>query len=120
MTMPHQYYVLDKNNNIKPVSAARWAFTFEHHRRVVARETVGGVIISTVFLGLDHSFNMGGPPMVFETMVFDADDSLICQRYSSWNEAVEGHRDVVMSCKAIQTVADLTIDSIINERNKSK
>jgi hypothetical protein len=112
-----RYYVLDKNNNPKPVSVDRWAFTFEHHRRVVARETIGGVIVSTVFLGLDHSFG-SGPPLIFETMVFDADESLICRRYSTWNEAVEGHHEIVMSCKALQAMAELTVDAIVKERNK--
>jgi hypothetical protein len=49
------FYVLDKNNNPKPVSADRWAFSFENGRRIVAQETVGGIWVSTVFLGLDHS-----------------------------------------------------------------
>ena len=28
------------------------------------------VFISTVFLGIDHNFNLEGPPLLFETMIF--------------------------------------------------
>lgn len=36
----------------------------------VARQQVRGATVSTVFLGLDHSFHKGGPPVLWETMVF--------------------------------------------------
>lgn len=38
--------------------------------RVVKQEYVGDYWISTVWLGLDHNMG-GGPPMIFETMVFN-------------------------------------------------
>jgi hypothetical protein len=104
-----RYYVLDKNNNPKPVSVDRWAFTFEHSRRVVKQETVGGIYISTIFLGIDYSFGMGGPPLVFETMAFDPTEEITCRRYSTWNEAVAGHQEIVDWCKSI---ADVTIDML--------
>lgn len=37
----------------------------------VAREDApDGHDVSTVFLGLDHSYNPSGPPILFETMIF--------------------------------------------------
>lgn len=30
----------------------------------------GDIIISTVFLGIDHNFGDNGPPVLFETMIF--------------------------------------------------
>jgi hypothetical protein len=105
-----KYYVLDKNNNPKPVSVQRWSFTFEHNRRTVAQEVVGGIYISTIFLGIDYSFGMGGPPLVFETMAFDADEELMCRRYSTWDEAVAGHQEIVEACK---TLSGLTIDLLM-------
>jgi hypothetical protein len=51
--------------------------------------------VSTVFLGLDHQYG-DGPPLVFETMVFNrTGESDLCQRYSSWDDAVTGHDAVV-------------------------
>lgn len=38
-------------------------------RRNVARTHVGRAAVSTVFLALDHSF-VGGPPLLYETMIF--------------------------------------------------
>ncbi len=53
--------------------------------------------MSTVFLGIDHRFGgMGdGPPLVFETMVFDGpgagSDALFQHRWSTFEEALRGH-----------------------------
>jgi hypothetical protein len=46
-----------------------WAEWFETADRIVARDEIGDQTVSTVFLGLDHAF-CGGPPVLFETMVF--------------------------------------------------
>lgn len=50
----------------------KWAAMFEDHKnRIVAiTETLYGERLSTVFLGLDHSFMSAGPPILFETMLF--------------------------------------------------
>lgn len=39
-------------------------------KRVALTIVHEGCEVSTVFLGLDHSWTPGGPPLVFETMVF--------------------------------------------------
>ena len=63
-------YVLDKNNNVIPEpNLIRWATWLESADRKIARETIGDSDISTVFLGIDHSFGVGDP-LLFETMVF--------------------------------------------------
>jgi hypothetical protein len=49
--------------------------------------------VSTVFLGLDHGFMPGAPPIVFETMVFPECD--ICERYTTWDQALAGHDQIV-------------------------
>jgi len=82
--------------NRKPVAVHdlhAWAKAFEKGAdRVVKRETVApGVDVSTVFLGLDHSFGIGGPPLVFETMVFGGVNDQDMDRYSTWEEAEAGH-----------------------------
>lgn len=40
--------------------------------RIVKQEHIGAYYVSTVHLVLNHNF-MGGPPLIFETMVFDHD-----------------------------------------------
>lgn len=62
------------------------------------KDKVGGLVVSTVFLGVDHSF--GGTPRWFETMVFRAGESLSCERYETKNEAEAGHQREVERCKA--------------------
>lgn len=58
----------------------------------VAATQVNGVRISTVFLGLDHSFG-GGPPVLFETMIFGARGRWeeFQTRYCTEAEALAGH-----------------------------
>lgn len=59
------------------------------------------VWVSTVFLGLDHSFNFytTGPvrPVLWETMVFPKDSysELDMVRYISMDQAEQGHLDLV-------------------------
>lgn len=66
--------------------------------RSVGRDIIAKYRISTVCLASDHSFGSGGLPLIFETMVFDEEESLYSDRYTSPNEARKGHQ------KAIQWV----------------
>ena len=65
--------------------------------RVVAQHTIKGHSVSTVFLGLDHNFSKGGPPILFETMIFGPKGEEMCKRYATWEEAEEGHAGLVMA-----------------------
>jgi hypothetical protein len=85
-------YILDASN--KPVICPDlfdWAYWFETADRHVALDRQGDVEVSTVFLGLDHQFGIG-PPLLFETMVFGGPLNEEQQRYSTWEEAVDGHQ----------------------------
>lgn len=58
------------------------------------QEQVGDLLISTVFLALDHRHFDNGPPILFETMVFvdgDAGRDIHCERYCTKAEAELGH-----------------------------
>jgi hypothetical protein len=53
------------------------------------------VRVSTVFLGLDHSWNRTGL-VLWETMIFGGDhDQNYQERYSSYEDAVEGHQNAI-------------------------
>jgi hypothetical protein len=74
-----------------------WARWFETANRVVQRDKYTDssgeeIIISTVFLGIDHGFSFGRRlPVLWETMVFGGElDHEQC-RYSSLNDARAGH-----------------------------
>jgi hypothetical protein len=55
--------------------------------------TVGPVRVSTVWLGLDHRMPWpgGGPPVIFETMVFGGADDQAQERYCTEAAALAGH-----------------------------
>jgi len=70
--MNDKFILNDKGEPIPEPDLLTWARWFEKGNRRVATETIGESRISTVFLGLDHAFNPfdGGPPVLWETMVF--------------------------------------------------
>jgi hypothetical protein len=78
-----------------------WGRFFQSADRRVASDEVGSARISTVFLGLDHSFG-DGPPLLFETMVFEGELDGECERYSTWEEAEAGHSAMVERVKAAE------------------
>ena len=87
------YYILDKNKLAIPVATVvEWARFFEiKAARRVALEEIGGLTISTVFLGIDLSFGDSEVPILFETMIFKGDSSIDCDRCGTWEEAIEMH-----------------------------
>ncbi len=58
-----------------------------------------GDIVSTVWLGIDHSFDYDEfhKPIIFETMIFSDNPEYDndCERYSTEEEAMEGHKRFV-------------------------
>lgn len=90
------YAYLDEHNNvIETDDVNKWAECRRSGRFIVKQEQIRNRRISTVFLGLDHSF--GGPPAWFETMVFPLDShaDMDCVRYATYAEAVAGHGRMV-------------------------
>lgn len=88
-------YTLDGHTPVACADLMEWGRWFEKADRNVATTQVSpGVRVSTVFLGLDHNFG-GGEPMLFETMVFGGTMNEEMVRYSTWDEAIEGHAKMV-------------------------
>lgn len=82
------YY--DKDGS--PLEMMEWAKKIqEMDYKIVARTANGDVLVSTVWLGIDHAFG-DHPPIIFETMVFRGDHDGEMARYSTIEEAREGHR----------------------------
>ena len=90
-------FILD-GHEVKECDLMTWAEWYETADRKVARETIGDSDISTVFLGIDHSFGEG-PPLLFETMVFNGKLDGEINRYSTWDDAVAGHNAMVKKVK---------------------
>jgi hypothetical protein len=88
-------YLLCEDHSVRATDdLMEWAKGFEKSDRHVGSTLVGDVHISTVFLGLDHSFG-DGPPLLFETMIFGGKHNQKQWRYSTWDEAVAGHEAAV-------------------------
>lgn len=87
-------YILDGKTPVRATSVEAWARWFETVERHVADLRDGDIRVSTVFLGIDHPFP-GGPPLLFETMVFGGPLDGELERCSTWEEAEQMHHDMV-------------------------
>lgn len=68
---------------------------FSSDDRIVGRTICGRSVVSTVFLGLDHSFG-GKVPVLWETMVFGGKLDQQQTRFSgSWEQAEAMHKRMV-------------------------
>lgn len=90
-------YELVGKKPVKVDNLSEWGKKYSDTRRV-AQTMVGPYRVSTVFLGIDHNHFRDGPPLLFETMIFD--DSKVRRRnqeldyqkrFSTWEEAEAGH-----------------------------
>lgn len=92
--MKSYLYIL-QGKDILPVDILTWGKWFQTADRLIARDGQNGVLVSTVFLGINHQFNLDLPPLVFETMIFGGLLDSYQERYSTYDEALKGHQKVV-------------------------
>lgn len=95
------YYILENKVPVKIYDIEEWAVKSTVESRRVDETFISDVRISTVFLGLDHSFGEG-EPLLFETMIFGGEHDDYQDRYSTWDEAVAGHERAVNLCIEIK------------------
>lgn len=89
-------YILDGHTPVPAPSLLAWGRWFETamEDRIVAKTDIGGTRVSTVFLGLDHNWR-DGPPILFETLVFEGPWDGEMDRCSTWAEAEDMHARMV-------------------------
>lgn len=98
MTIDH--YIEHEDGSIEAVDLMTWARWFETHDRHVVNDILpDGVRVSTVFLGLDHSFSLNGLPILFETIIFGGSHDQYMDRYHTRDEAIAGHAKAVAIAK---------------------
>ena len=110
----HHNYILDANGEPQPCDDILvWGEWFEragrsgerviaHDRNEARAPGEPDILVSTVFLAINHNF-FGEPPILWETMVFGGLlDQEQC-RYSSRAAALAGHRKM---CLAVQASLD--------------
>lgn len=79
---------------VLPCELMEWAAEFDNkNNRIIARDEInnGKVSVSTVFLGYNHQW-AGGPPILFETMIFGGEHADRQWRCSTYAEAEKQHK----------------------------
>lgn len=94
-------YILDElDQPVEVADVIEWSKWRAEHP---ADDQVGDIRVSTVFLGLDHSFRsvLGGPPVLWETMVFGGPLDHEMDRYTSKAAAQRGHAAMLARVQAV-------------------
>lgn len=91
-------YILRGKEPVLVDDAMAWADWYFAADRHVAKEKIGDVTVSTVFIGIDHQFG-DGPPLLFETLIFGGEHDGWQDRCSTWDEAEKMHREAVSLVK---------------------
>ncbi len=94
-------YILVDKVPVEEPDIMKWG-AFMNGPRHVAETMIGEAKVSTVFLGLDHNWS-GGPPILFETMIFGGKLEGYETRCSTWEEAEKQHR---LACATVLTQKD--------------
>jgi len=104
---PFAYTLEDDNRTPRPLALpvaaedwpelGRWLIRWGEGAGKLARDTVGLVTVSTVFMCCNLSSNPNGPPLLWETALVDANGDLLAvvDRYATWEEARAGHDEAV-------------------------
>ena len=93
-------YVLDENRRVVLCEdLLTWAHWFErsHEARVVGQTAMPGVLVSTIFLGLNMNV-MGGSPVFWETMTFSSNEKINGHQLrcaGTWEQAEAMHQQMV-------------------------
>ena len=87
------WYTLNENNKPVASTANESSLWMENNpeKKAVKQERIGKIFISTVFLGLDHAWN-SDIPVLWETMIFGGEHNQYQERYTSYEDALEGHQ----------------------------
>lgn len=94
-------YILEKQMPVPCSDLLKWGRWMQKSDRHVAYMEINGVRISTIFLGLDHSFG-NGDPVLFETAVFGGPLDHEMERYFTWKQAVAGHEIMCARVKCLE------------------
>lgn len=84
------YKLVDK----VPVECSIEDLSHQHNVSKIANDTFGDVMVSTVFLRWDHRTAGIGLPVLFETLVFGGDFDGYMERYTSYDDSLQGHQKI--------------------------
>lgn len=99
-------YILDANGEpVQCLDLETWGRWMEDGHRILRQDWVDRakhIVVSTVFLGLDHRFSdrHGPRPILWETMVFGTPLDGEMNRYTSKADALAGHAEMLARVQA--------------------
>lgn len=109
-------YILDGRIIKRCNTLTEWALWMETADRRVALDAIGDIVISTVFLGVDHNFYGDGDPLLFETLVFmPGGEQNEMFRYFTWEEAQAGHQEMLEAVRQQTTLADFCLMELLGK-----
>lgn len=135
--MNHNTYILKDKIAIPCGDVSEWSEYMCRADRTVAKTQYENIVISTVFLGVDHNVGDEGEPLLFETMIFEDEDyghpvsfslsdkgfSIVGdnKRYSFYGEAEEGHKAICEEIrsrldKAKEKASNMTYGLVVSEK----
>ena len=86
------FYILE-NKKIKEVLIDEWVKWVKNpENRIIKHDECDKILVSTVFLGIDHNWSGKGEPVLFETMIFGGKYNNYQERYTSYEDAIKGHK----------------------------
>ena len=96
------YYHLNEDKTITKLPEGEYPKLgeFKESAKHVGNTFMGEQRVSTVFLHFDHGLNFGSPlesfaPVLFESMIFGGAHDEYQRRYCTYDEALEGHNNLV-------------------------
>ncbi len=109
------HYILDKDHHIQRVTLDEWAKFFASGKHVIKQETVNGVLVSTVFLGIYYNASRKDAPptpLMFETMLLSEQQKGLdqfCERYATYDEALKQHKLIVAALRIYAAMNSRTL-----------
>lgn len=89
------WYILDENNIPVKSTFEEFALSKKQIGYSLQLDEVKNCRISTVYLGFDHGYDETKSPLLFETMVFNGDFDGYQMRYSTYEDAMKGHQEIL-------------------------
>ena len=87
----------------RSITMRQWGILHNCMKYVRVAETmIDPYWVSTVWLGVNHG--LGEPPLIYETMVFGGGESHDCRRYSTLDQALDGHARTVEEVRLIESI----------------
>lgn len=107
------YWKMYKDGSVgQAAGLMEWMRTFGEGRAIRQTRYDDGVLVSTIFLGLDSSFSFGpyeAEPVLYETMIFGGDHDGFQERHCTRREAEAGHEFACLLARGVLTPEELEV-----------